>query len=72
MSEPAVKPVRNPVAEACARAPVGEPFPPELRAELDAMYADLQAGKLDLVAHEDLPAWLEAQASRGEPAGDGG
>jgi len=74
MSEPAAKPVRDPVAEALDRAPVGEPFAPELRAELDAMLEDLRAGRLDLVAHEDLPAWLEEESAREERArerGDG-
>lgn len=60
----AAKPARDPVAEALDRAPVGAPFPPEVRAELDAIVEDIRAGRAELVTHEDLPAWLEEQARR--------
>jgi len=68
MSEAAAKP-RDPVADACARAPVIHELTPEQRAELDAIMADVRAGRSDLVRHEDLPAWMEAQADRARDAG---
>jgi predicted transcriptional regulator len=55
----------NPLVEAVRRAPRGEPFTPEQRAELDQDLADIAAGRIQLVAHDDVPAWLEARA-RGE------
>jgi hypothetical protein len=58
----AARPSRDPVAEALDRAPIGAPFPPEVRAALDAMTADLAAGRLALVPNDDVPAWLEEQA----------
>lgn len=58
----------DPVLEAIERAPRGEPFPLEVLAELDRTMEDLAAGRIQLVAHEDVPAWLEEQAGR-EPQG---
>ena len=49
----------HPLLAALARAPVGDPFTPEQRAELDQQVADIKAGKARLVRHEDLPAVLE-------------
>jgi hypothetical protein len=36
--------VRDPLAEVFARAPVGEPFPPEILAEIQQAEADIKAG----------------------------
>lgn len=58
----------HPLFEAVRRAPVGEPFTPEQRAELDQAVEDIAAGRVQLVPHDDVPAWLEAM-SRGEPQG---
>lgn len=55
-------PARDPILEALQRAPVGEPFTPEQRAELDQAMEDIAAGRVALVANEDVPAWLEARA----------
>jgi predicted transcriptional regulator len=66
MSDLAVKP-RDPVAEACARAPRIQELTPEDRAHLDAIMDRVRAG--ELVRHEDVPAWLEEQARR--ERGDG-
>jgi hypothetical protein len=52
----------DPVLEALRRAQVGEPFTPEQRAELDQAVEDIAAGRVQLVAHDDVPAWLEARA----------
>jgi hypothetical protein len=49
----------DPVLAALARAPVGEPWTPEQRAELDQAMADIAAGRSRLVRDEDLPAALE-------------
>jgi len=58
----------HPLLAALARAPVGEPFTPEQRAELDQQMADIKAGRARLVRHEDLPAALEEmyRAEHGE------
>jgi len=53
---------RNPILDAIDRAPVGEPFTPEQRAELDKAMEDIAAGRVELVANEDVPAWLQARA----------
>jgi len=50
----------DPVQAAIDRAPIGEPFTPEQAAELAQDLANLAAGRLRLVAHEDVPAALEA------------
>lgn len=52
---------RNPLAEAVRRAPLGEPFTPEQRAELDQAMADIAAGRVELVPQDEVPAWLEAR-----------
>lgn len=57
-------PERDLVAEALDRAPVGEPFPAEVLAELDQAMAEIQAGRG--VRHEDVPAWFEEQARRAQ------
>ena len=58
----------DPVADAVRRAPVGEPFTPEQRAELDQAVKDIDAGRVKLIDQDDVPAWLEARA-RGELGG---
>ena len=62
MDTATAQPVRDLVAEAVARAPIGEPFPPEILAEVQRAEADIEAGRG--VRHEDVPAWLEEQARR--------
>jgi hypothetical protein len=52
--------VCDPLAEVFARAPVGEPFPPEILAEIQQAEADIEAGRG--VRHDDVPAWLEEHA----------
>jgi hypothetical protein len=66
MGTTAAKPLQvNPLIEALRRAPLGEPLTPEQEAELAQDVADLAAGRVHPVAHDDVPAWLEARA-RGE------
>ena len=52
----------DPILAAFDRAPVGEPYSDEICAELERDMADLAAGRLVLIAHDDVPAWLEARA----------
>lgn len=59
---------RDPVLDALDRAPIGEPFPPDVLAALDQTMDDIAAGRIQLVSHEDVPAWLEQQACS-EPRG---
>jgi hypothetical protein len=66
MRPAAVQPARDPVAEALDRAPVVQTLTPEQRAELDQIVEEIQSGRMALVAHEDVPAWLEEQARREE------
>jgi hypothetical protein len=56
------RPERDLVAEAFDLAPAGEPFPPEVLAEIERAEADIRAGRG--VRHEDVPAWLEEHARR--------
>jgi hypothetical protein len=46
------------IFEAFDRAPVGEPFTPEQRAELDQIMADIGAGKIATVPHAEVHAWV--------------
>jgi len=62
MDTATAQPVRDLVAEAFDHAPVGEPFPAEVLAEIERAEADIRAGRG--VRHEDLPAWLEEHARR--------
>lgn len=48
----------DPILEAFARAPVGEPLTADQRAELDQMMADVRAGKIALVPHAEVHAWV--------------
>ena len=62
MPPAAPKAVRHPLLAALDRAPVGEPFTPEERAELDERAEELLSGRVVGVRNEDVPAWLEAHA----------
>ena len=53
----------NPLIEAVGRAPLVRALTPKQRAELDQDVADIAAGRVQLVPHDDVPAWLEARAS---------
>jgi hypothetical protein len=65
MTASVARPLRDPVADALDRAAVGEPFPVEVQAELARIAEDLRTGREALIAHEDVPAWLEEQARLG-------
>jgi hypothetical protein len=60
MDPATAQPVRDPVADAFANAPIGEPFPPEVLAMIEQGEAEIVAGRG--VRHEDVPAWLEEHA----------
>ena len=60
----------HPMLAAIARAPVVSELTAEQRAELDAIVADIAAGRAGVVRHEDLPAALEAMYR--EEHGDAG
>lgn len=64
MRPSAAQPARDPVAEALDCAPTVQTLTPEQRAELDQIMADIRSGRMAVVAHEDVPAWLEEQARR--------
>jgi hypothetical protein len=49
----------DPILAAIQRAPLGEPFTPEQRAELDQAMEDIAARKSRVVMAEDVPAALE-------------
>jgi hypothetical protein len=51
------------ILEAFARAPIGEPLTPEQRAELDQMMADIVDGKIALVPHAEVHAWVVQNTS---------
>jgi hypothetical protein len=55
----------DPILQALDRAPIGEPFTPEQRAELDQDLADIAAGRAKLIPHEDIPHILE-ELARGQ------
>ncbi len=67
MSTATAESLHDPVAEALARAPLGEPFSPEILAEIQRAEAEIEAGRG--VRHEDLPAWLEEHARLTSAAG---
>jgi hypothetical protein len=50
----------DPIRAACDRAPIVHQLTPEQRAELDQDMADIAAGRMQVIAHEDMPAALEA------------
>lgn len=58
----------DPVLDAIKRAPLGEPFTPEQRAELDQAVADIAAGRVKTIPHDDVPAWLEEMSGREQGA----
>jgi hypothetical protein len=49
----------DPVLLALQRAPLGEPFTPEQRAELDQDVADIAAGRAKLVPHAEVRERLD-------------
>lgn len=51
--------VADPILAAIARAPLGAPFTPDQRAELDQAVAEIAAGRARLVRGDDVPAALE-------------
>lgn len=53
---------QDPFVTALHNASQGEPFTPEQSAELEHDMAELAAGTLEVVAHDEVPAWLEARA----------
>lgn len=59
---PAELQASDPVLAAIARAPRVQRLTPEQRAELDLAMAEIAAGRVEPVADEDVPAWLEAKA----------
>lgn len=56
---------RHPVLEAMERAPLVHKLTPEQRDELDKAMEDIAAGRVQLVANEDVPAWMEERERRG-------
>ncbi|HRI64895.1 MAG TPA: hypothetical protein PK156_11665, partial [Polyangium sp.] len=58
---PRKNPVEDPFVAALRNASPGEPFTTDQLAELDSDMVRLAAGSLELVAHDDVPAWLEAR-----------
>jgi hypothetical protein len=52
--------VDDPVLAALARAPVGEPLPPELEAEYERREADVTAGKTRMRSPEDVSKGIAA------------
>ncbi|MBK9261233.1 MAG: hypothetical protein IPM54_15685 [Polyangiaceae bacterium] len=52
----------DPILEVFDRAPVGEPYTPEQRAELDRAVADIAAGKVVPISHEEVHAWVASRA----------
>ena len=46
-------PPSDPILAAIARAPVGKPFTPEQRAELDQDLEDIRAGRARLIPHAE-------------------
>jgi hypothetical protein len=57
----------DPIRAAAERAPRVQRLTAEQRAELDVQVRDIAEGRTQLVAHNDVPAWLEQHArDRGE------
>ncbi|MFO0762509.1 MAG: hypothetical protein U0359_39080 [Byssovorax sp.] len=58
----------HPVIAAIRNAPVGAPYPPEVRAELDQALEAIRAGRARIVRQDDIPAALEEmyRAEHGE------
>jgi hypothetical protein len=52
----------DPVLDALDRAPIVRLLTPEQRAELDQAVEDIDAGRVQLIDQDDVPAWLEARA----------
>lgn len=63
-----LEPAPHPLLAALARAPIGEAFTPEQRAELDQQMEDIRRGRTKLVPHESRETWQQAHADElGEP-----
>jgi len=56
------KPDEHPVLRAIRNAPIGEPFSPEHRADLDRRLEDIRLGRVELIPHEEVHAQLEERA----------
>jgi hypothetical protein len=52
----------DPVLRALDNAPIGEPWTPEQRAELDQAMADIKAGRSRLVPHSQIEEMRQRQA----------
>ncbi len=53
---------QDPIREAILRAPRVSRLTPEQQAELAQDVAHIAAGRVALIANDDVPAWLEAHA----------
>lgn len=51
-----------PIFAALDRAPAVRRLTPEQRAELDQASEDIAAGRVRLIANDDVPTWLAAKA----------
>jgi hypothetical protein len=58
----------DPMLDVLVLAPIGEPWTPEQRAELDRAVTEVEAGRARLVRHDDVPDALE-EIHRGEHGG---
>lgn len=56
----------NPILAACQRAPVGEPFPPEVQAEIERAMEDIAAGRAIVVPLAGGAAFCKRLAMRME------
>ena len=54
----------DPVLAALARAPVGEPLPPDLEAEIEEREEAVAAGRVKLVPHVEVQGKVRAQRER--------
>ncbi len=50
----------DPIVAAINRAPVVDFLTPEERADLDQLTVDISTGRVQVIAHEDVPATFEA------------
>jgi hypothetical protein len=62
MTSPPALLANDPIRQAILRAPQTTRLTPEQRAELAQDLADIAAGRVTLVAGDEVPAWLEAHA----------
>lgn len=67
LAKPVAQPTVDAVLAALDRAPIGEPFSDDERAELDEDMANIASGRARLVAHDDLvDALVELAAEHAE------